>query len=203
MSPRKHLLPPPTPGAPPPSGPGFSPCAACFRLNNVSSSPRLLPPEPLTCLHRLKMWCWNMRRIKQRRTHVSDEGDEDSNVLLSLLRCVAETRGGGGEQVWWMSCRDTRTFLPVFTCLWWGGRGGGAIYLAWGVLGDGGGWGGLGRAIQSEDVCRLTGGSREQTWHSLARGDFRLTLGGRTGAGRGQNGKVSAGRAGVTWCIVG
>lgn len=112
-----------------------------------------LPPKPrwpLTCLHRLKMWCWNMCWLKQRLcrgvTNVSMM--KVRTLMLYYLCCI-------GKQVWWMSSRDRRTFLPVSTCL---GRGrGGNLFSRWGR--------GC-QAIQSEDVCWLTGW---KWWVDMAR----------------------------------
>lgn len=151
-----------------------------------------LPPKPrwpLTCLHRLKMWCWNMCWLKQRLcrgvTNVSMM--KVRTLMLYYLCCI-------GKQVWWMSSRDRRTFLPVSTCL---GRGrGGNLFSRWG------------RGVSGNPIwrCLLVDGVEVVSGHGTV-WPWEISVwhgqGGWTGEGREQNGKVSTGQAGVTWCIVG
>lgn len=80
----------------------------------------------------------------------------------------------------------------ISTCLHLSVEGVGAIYLA-------------GGAIQSEDVCWLTGWKQWMDMAQFGPGRFLSDTAreDRQEQGRGQNGKVGAGQAGVTWCIVG
>lgn len=72
-----------------------------------------------------------------------------------------------------MSNRDRHTFLPVSTCVCWReGGGGGNLFSREG--------GGRVRQSNLKMFAGWRGGSSEWTWHSLALGDFCLTLSRRT-----------------------
>lgn len=76
------------------------------------------PSWPLTCLHRLKMWCWNVLWIKPclcwGATNVSMM--KVRALMLYYLGYIVR-RIRDGKQVWWMSNSRRHTFLPVSTCV--------------------------------------------------------------------------------------